>query len=239
MSTSNSIKRSYSGPVTVNLSAVVSERRVSRRIGSHPGLQMMSDRRIRFLLSTPGLNEYLLTFVDPAWILGAVINSYATSDCLPEEWLRVSFNQHREFQLTKMLNQREFFIDDFFGFLHAVVLGSCTVKRALEIYGIFTTQRPLMSLLEYFTSLLACECADRDMHADLIHTCRYVRVYDSWVANASSSDSAVERLVEDHVLWASPRYPFVWMRDADDMRVLARFDYDDMTDLSTEDDDDM
>lgn len=236
-----SLKRSYSGPVSVSLFQIDSERHVSRRIGSHPGLKMMCDCRIRYLLSIPGLSDYFLEFLDPKWLLGAVTNSYAISPSLPEEWLRLSFRQHREYQLTKMLTQRPFFIDDFFGFLHAVVLGSCTVRRATEIYGVFDTHRPLMSLFERFTSILACDCSERDMHEEIIHTCRHVRVGGGWVPNASSRMSALDTSIEDHVLWGQPHVLRIWTRNHDGSRILVLCDCSDMmsfSDLSTEDEDD-
>jgi hypothetical protein len=226
--------------VVVNLTQIQSERHVARRIGSRPGLKMICDCRIRYILAIPGLNAYFLEFLDPKWLLGAVTNSYAISSSLPEEWLRLSFKQHREFQLTKMLTQRPFFIDDFFGFLHAVVLGSCTIRRATEIYGVFHKHRPLMSLFEHFTSILACQCSERDMHDDIIHTCRQVRVHGVWQANASSHTAALESLIEDHVLWGQPHVLRIWIRDHDGSRVLVLCDCSDVSfsDLSTEDEDD-
>lgn len=236
-----SLKRSFSGLVRVNVFQLESERHVSRRIGSHPGLKMMCVGRIRHLLSIPGLSDYFLEFLDPKWLLGAVTASNAISPSLPEEWLRLSFRQHREYTLTKMLTQRPFFIDDFFGFLHAVVLGSCTLRRATEIYSVFHTHRPLMSLFERFTSILACDCSERDIHNDIIHTCRHVRVFDGWEPRANSRISALETVIEDHVLWGQPHVLRIWTRDHHGSRILVLCDCSDMvsmSDLSTEDEDD-
>jgi len=159
------------------------KRRADRRIGARNNKRCMDDEMIRYLITTCGLGDYILSFLDPGWFADVQCEpkswSLQQSHCIPEWFCLQMVKARRLYVMEKYAVAHPFYLDEMLGFVYALVHGT-NIHRACEMY-------PLTKRAGFL---------DQAKH---------------WMDMLSAAGDSIVTLTEHHILWEDNHGERMWV----------------------------